>query len=68
MFAELECDALQPELQSGEVCNTLSHEGLANVNTEKNVISSLSYTFLSSTLGLNGLLLPHINGNEASGQ
>ena len=27
---------------------------LANVNTEKNVISSLLYTFLSSTPGLNG--------------
>ena len=39
---------------SGFGCNTLSHLGLANVNTEKNVISSLLYTFLSSTQGLNG--------------
>ena len=34
--------------------NTLLHLGLANVNTENNVISSLLYTFLSSTPGLNG--------------
>ena len=27
--------------------------GLSSVHTEKNVISSLSYTFLSSTKGLN---------------
>ena len=33
-------------------CNTLAQLGLANVNTEKNVISFLLYTFLSSTLGL----------------
>ena len=33
-------------------CNILSHKGLANVNTEKNVLSSLLYTFLSSKLGL----------------
>ena len=39
---------------SGLGCNTLSHEGLANVATEKNVILSLLYTFFSSTLGLNG--------------
>ena len=45
---------LQPERQSGEGCNTLSHEGLANVNTEKDILSSLLYTFISSTLGLNG--------------
>ena len=37
-FAEPECDnVLLPEPRSGECCNTLSHEGLANVNTEKNV-------------------------------
>ena len=35
-------------------CNTLSHSGLANVNIEKNVVSPLLYTFLSSTPGLNG--------------
>ena len=40
--------------RSIEVCNTLSHEGFANVNTEKNVLSSLLYTFLNSTPGLNG--------------
>ena len=50
-----ECDnVLQPEPRSGEGCYTLSHEGLAKVNTEKNVISSLLYTFLSNTQGLNG--------------
>ena len=32
-FAKPECDnVLQPEPRSGEGCNTLSHEGLANVN------------------------------------
>ena len=35
-------------------CNTLSQLGLANVNTENNVLSSLLYTFLSRTPGLNG--------------
>ena len=45
---------LQPELRSSEGCNTLSHSDLANVNMEKSVILSLLYTFLSSTLGLNG--------------
>ena len=54
-FAKPECDNfLQPEPRSGGGCNTLSHEGLANVNTEKNVISLLLYTFLSSTPGFNG--------------
>ena len=42
-----------PKTQRGEDCNT-SHESLTNVNMEKNLISSLLYTFLSSTLGLNG--------------
>ena len=45
---------LQPELRSSEGCNTESHEGMANVNMEKNVILSLLYTFLSRTPGLNG--------------
>ena len=37
-FAKPECDnVLQP---SGEDCNTLSHSGLTNVNTEKKVLSS----------------------------
>ena len=36
MFAKLSCDnVLQPEPRSGEGCNTLSHEGLANVNIRK---------------------------------
>ena len=49
---------LQPEPRSGEGCNTLLPEGLANVNArgnwqtlmhvEKNVISSLLYTFPSA--------------------
>ena len=52
------CDnVLQPEPRSSEGCNTLSHEGLANVNTENNVLSSLLYTFPFST--------PDLNGNEA---
>ena len=42
-----------PMPQRGEDCNT-PFETLANVNMEKNVISSLFYTFFSSTLGLNG--------------
>ena len=43
-FAKLECDnELRPE--SSEGCNTLSHKGLANVNTGTNVISPLLYTF-----------------------
>ena len=47
MFAKPEFDnVLQPELRSRDGCNTLSHEGLANVNTEKNVISSLFNTCL----------------------
>ena len=48
------CDnVFQPEpLRSG--WNTFTLEGLANVYTEENVISSLLYTFLSSTPGLNG--------------
>ena len=45
---------LQLEPQSVEGCKTFSHEGLANVNTEKNIISPLLYTFLSSTLDFNG--------------
>ena len=32
--------ALQPKQLSSEGCNTLSHEGLANVTTHKNVLSS----------------------------
>ena len=54
-FAKPECDnVLQPVPQSGAGCNTLSHEVFTKVNTEKNVISSLLNTFLSSTPGLNG--------------
>ena len=53
-LAKLECDnVLQPEQRSREGCNTLSHEALANINTENNVILSLFYIFLSSTPGLN---------------
>ena len=29
---------LQPEQRSGEGCNTLSHEGLANVNIRKGML------------------------------
>ena len=45
---------LQPKPRSGEGCNTLSHEGLANIDMEKNALSSVLCTYLSSTLGLNG--------------
>ena len=49
MFAKPECDnVLQPEPEKGEGCNTLSHEGLANMKSEKNVMSSLFYTFFSA--------------------
>ena len=34
-FAKPECDVLQPSLLRGSGCNTLSHTGLANVNTWK---------------------------------
>ena len=35
-FAKPECDTvLEPERRSGEGCNILSHEGLANVNIGK---------------------------------
>ena len=38
-FAKPECDnVLQPEPRSGEGCNTLSHEGLANVNIRKRML------------------------------
>ena len=41
---------LQPEPRSGEGCNTLSHEGFGKCKyMEKNIISSLLYTFISST-------------------
>ena len=55
MLAEPECDNLL-QTEPGRVvgCNTFSHKVLANVNTEKNVLSSLLYTSLSSTPGLNG--------------
>ena len=61
-------------LASGSGCNSLSHSGLAKVNIirKKNALSSLLYTVLSSTPGLNGnealALLSCINGNEARGQ
>ena len=43
-FVKPDCDnVLQPEPPSGESCNTLSRSGLANVNTEKNVISLAIY-------------------------
>ena len=39
---------LQPDPRSGEGCDTLLHEGLAKRSyTEKIVISTLLYTFLS---------------------
>ena len=35
-FAKPECNnVLQPDPRSGEGCNTLLHEGFANVNTRK---------------------------------
>ena len=38
-FAKPECDnVLQPEPRSGEGCNTLSHEGLANVDIRKGIL------------------------------
>ena len=44
MFAKPECDnVLQPELRR-----------LGKFDTENNVLSSLLYTFLSTTPGLNG--------------
>ena len=55
MFAKPEGNnVLQPEPRGGECCNTLTHECLANVDTENNVILSLLYTFFSSKMGLNG--------------
>ena len=34
MFANPEChNVLQPDLQSGEGCNTVLHEGFANIDT-----------------------------------
>ena len=49
MFAKPECDdVLQPEPRSGEGCNTLSHSGLAIVNTQKRMLYRHCY-FLSST-------------------
>ena len=56
--AKPECDNVLQKEPRTEGCNTLSHSGLANANTEKNVISSLLYAFLSST--------PSLNGNEAA--
>ena len=53
-FAKCECDNVLQHKPQGSCCNTLSHSDLANANMEKNVISSLLYTYLSSTLGLNG--------------
>ena len=38
MFGKPECDVLQPELHSGETCNTLSHKGLTNVNIQKGML------------------------------
>ena len=39
MFAKPECDnVLKPEPGSSEGCNTLSHEGLANVNIRKRML------------------------------
>ena len=43
-FAKPECDnVLQPEMRSGEGCNTLSHEGLANVNMPKRMLCRHCY-------------------------
>ena len=42
MFSKPKCDnVLQPEPLSSEGCNTLSHEGLANVNTWKRMFYPL---------------------------
>ena len=41
-FAKPECDNVsQLEPRSGEGCNTLSHEGVANVNTRKRMVYPL---------------------------
>ena len=38
-FAKPECvNVLQPDPRSGEGCNTLIHEGFANVNTRKRLL------------------------------
>ena len=38
-FAKPECDnVLQPDPRSGEGCNTLLHEGFANVDTRKRML------------------------------
>ena len=43
-FAKLECDnVLQPSPLHGLGCKTLSHSGLANVNTRKRMFYQLSY-------------------------
>ena len=48
-LAKLEYDnVLQPEPRSGKSCNTFSHEGLANIDTEKNVIYSHCYMYIPS--------------------
>ena len=72
MFAKPECDnVLQPDPRNGEGCNTLLHEGFANVNTQKrllyrhfNIPSFLVQVFtiqsknnLSKFLTINTLLL-----------
>ena len=36
---------LQPEPRSGEGCNTLSHEGLANVNIRKGMLYRHCYIY-----------------------
>ena len=48
-FAKPECgNVLQPEPRSGEGCNTLSHEGLANVNIRKRMLYRHCYIPSSS--------------------
>ena len=56
-ICQAQVDALQLEPQSGWGCNRLSHKGSSKIYTEKNVISSLLYTFLSKRL-------PGLNGND----
>ena len=47
--AKPECDnVLQPEPQSGEACNTLSHLGLANVITLKGMLYRHIYCYITS--------------------
>ena len=46
MFGKPECYVLQPEPDSGEACNTLSHKGLTNVYIQKGMLYCHCYILL----------------------